>query len=60
MNDAIYQKIAELQEKLNIVYKSYCDASEVSKREELWEEVNAIELHIDRLYNLMPNEVHQD
>jgi len=60
MDTTTYQEIAELQEKLNIIYKSYCDAREVSKRKELWKEVNAIGLQIDGLYNLMPNEVHLD
>jgi len=60
MNDAIYQKLDELQEKLNIIYKSYCDAREVSKRKELCKEFSLIEDEIDHLYNLMPNEVHLD
>jgi len=60
MDTIIYQKIDKLQEKLNIIYKSYCDAREVSKRKELWKEVNAIETEIDGLYDLMPNEVHLD
>jgi len=56
MNDAIYQKLDELQEKLNIIYRSYCDAREVSKRKELCKEFSLIEDEIDHLYDSI--EVH--
>jgi len=56
MEVIIYQKIEELEEKLDIVHRSYCAASEVSKRTELWEEVNAIETEIGHLYDSI--EVH--
>ena len=51
MGDSIFQKIDKLQEKLDIVYKSFCDACEASKKEDLWEEVTAIATEMDGLYD---------
>jgi len=57
MDAIIYQKIATLRKRLNIVHKSYCDASEAPKREDLWEEVRAIETEIDELEEKLDVEV---